>query len=128
MKSLQIHLIVTFLLLFSGYSLQGQTAKDSLEALLPGATDTERLRVIDRLLVYTIYNDLDTSYYYAMQLLDGAKKLNDIKYESLAYSWLTVYSFFRGEYYKGEDYIKKAIRIQEKIHDTLDLGNSYINL
>ena len=129
MKKLIIYFITIFLILFRGITMsQGQTPRDSLEALLPDATGTERLKVIDRLLVYTIYNDLDTSYYYATELLNLAREQKDVKYESLAYSWLTVYSFFRGEYYKGEDYIKKAIRIQEKIYDTLDLGNSYINL
>jgi tetratricopeptide (TPR) repeat protein len=78
--------------------------------------------------VYTIYNDLDTSYYYATTLLKEAKEQENDLYESLAYSWLTVYSFFKGDYYKGENYIKKAIKIQEQIKDTMDLGNSYINL
>jgi tetratricopeptide (TPR) repeat protein len=129
MKRLIVYFVIVFFILFGGTTMsQGQTPKDSLEELLPKAEGVDRLKVIDRLLVYTIYNDLDTSYYYAMELLNSAKELQEVKYESLAYSWLTVYSFFRGEYYKGEDYIKKAIRIQEKIHDTLDLGNSYINL
>ncbi len=74
------------------------------------------------------YNDLDTSYFYANLLLEGAKKLDDVKYESLAYSWLTVYNFYRGRYYDAEGYINKAIKLQEQIKDTIDLGNSYINL
>lgn len=128
MKNLKAILITFFLLFVSNILLSGQSAKDSLASLLPGSGGAERLKIIDRLLVHTIYNDLDTSYYFANELLKEAKEQQNIKYESLAYSWLTVYSFFRGEYYKGEDYIKKAIEIQEKIHDTLDLGNSYINL
>ena len=128
MKNLKLVLVILIIVLSGMNRLSGQSAKDSLASLLPGATGTERLKIMDRLLVYTIYNDLDTSYYFANEILKDARRLGDVKYESLAYSWLTVYSFFRGEYYQGEDYIKKAIRIQEKIHDTLDLGNSYINL
>jgi len=128
MKGLIVSFFIVISMLLVDLSTQGQTSRDSLEALLPGAKGEERLHVIDRLLVYTIYNDLDTSCYYANKLLKEAKELNNIKYESLAYSWLTVYSYFKGDYYKGESYIKKAIQIQEEIHDTIDLGNSYINL
>jgi tetratricopeptide (TPR) repeat protein len=128
MKFIFIKTIFVFLILNSGFILSGQNTKDSLLSVLPVSSGEDRLHVIDRLLVYTIYNNLDTSYYYATKLLKDAKALKNRKYESLAYSWLTVYSFFKGEYYKGEDFIKKAIEIQESIHDTLDLGNSYINL
>ena len=95
MKRLIVYIVIVFFILFGGTIMsQGQTPKDSLEELLPKAEGVDRLKVIDRLLVYTIYNDLDTSYYYAMELLNSAKELQEVKYESLAYSWLTVYSFF----------------------------------
>ncbi len=124
------HHVILFLIFFilSGFAVQGQNGKDSLLQRLTVAKGEDRLHTIDRLLVYTIYNDLDTSYYYATTLLKEAKEQESILYESLAYSWLTVYSFFKGEYYKGEDYIKRAIKIQEQLKDTMDLGNSYINL
>ncbi len=105
-----------------------ESYKDSLLTVLPFSKGENKLHTLDRLLVYTIYNDLDSSYHLANELLTEAKKQANIKYESLAYSWLTVYSFLKGNYSSGEMYIKKAIKIQENIHDTLDLGNSYINL
>jgi tetratricopeptide (TPR) repeat protein len=121
-------IVLLFLFSFIIYEAEGNPVRDSLEALLPQATEEERLKLMDRILVQTIYNDLDTSFYYANEILKGSKKLGNIKYESLAYSWLTVYHFFMGNYFNAEDYIKKAIKLQEEISDTLDLGNSYINL
>ena len=121
-------LCLTVLVIFNVRNISGTNKNDSLQNRLHVAAGEDRLHTIDRLLIYTIYNDLDTSYYYATTLLKEAKELNNPLYESLAYSWLTVYSFFRGEYYKGENYIKKAIKIQEQLKDTMNLGNSYINL
>ena len=121
-------IVLLFLFSFIIYEAEGNPVRDSLEALLPQATEEERLKLMDRILVQTIYNDLDTSFYYANEILKGSKRLGNIKYESLAYSWLTVYHFFMGNYFNAEDYIKKAIKLQEEISDTLDLGNSYINL
>jgi len=120
--------VITVLTFFSLTLNGSQSKKDSLLAALPLSSGENKLYTIDRLLVYTIYNNLDTSYRLANELLKEAKKQKNIKYESLAYSWLTVYHFFEGNYYSGELYIKKAIEIQEKINDTLNLGNSYINL
>jgi tetratricopeptide (TPR) repeat protein len=128
MKFIFIKIAIILLIFHGGFILAGQNTKDSLLLVLPVSSGEEQLHVIDKLLGFTIYNNLDTSYYYAKKLLQRAKELNNKKYESIAYSWFTVYSFFKGEYYKGEDYIKKAIEIQERIHDTLDMGNSYINL
>jgi tetratricopeptide (TPR) repeat protein len=110
------------------FNLTAQPEKDSLEMLLATSNGLQRLKIMDELTVYTIYNDIDTSRYYANEILKGAKRLNNIKYESLAYSWLTVIDFYKGNYYSAEDYIYKAIKLQETINDTLDLGNSYINL
>ena len=122
-----VYLLLLIIALMRTASLNGQVRRDSLMAQLATVAGEERLHTIDRLLVYTIYNDLDTSFYYASTLLKEAKESNNELYESLAYSWLTVYHYFRGEYYEAENCINKAIEIQELIHDSLNLGNSYVN-
>ncbi|NPA36737.1 MAG: tetratricopeptide repeat protein [Chlorobi bacterium] len=127
-KYFAISFVLLLFLTASAFSSFAINKKDSLTNRLKTARSEDRLHTIDRLLVHTIYNDLDTSYYYATTLLKEAIASNNDLYESLAYSWLTVYSFFRGDYYKGEIFINKAIKIQEQLNDTMNLGNSYINL
>ena len=76
MKQRLTTLTILFLLTFNGLAQDGKI--DSLERLLQqNISDTTRVGILDELSSLYVHQNLDTSYWYAKQLLEFGQQLND---------------------------------------------------
>lgn len=123
----EIHklLFLFFFLFFIQNPLQGITSADSVKMLLPKLSGIEKLRAYEELADYYINSNLDSNYYYLTLLKEYAIENHNNKYVAIAHSSLGLYSFFKGNYFDAEDYLQKAIQLQERLRDTSDLADSY---
>ncbi len=124
MKILKLKLLLLNLLLNSILIIAGNKT-DSLQALLPESSGTEKLKILDMLLDNTMYKNLDTACFYANELLKEAEKQNNPGYATLAYRGLGIIRFYKFRYYEAEAAILKAIELQKQTGDTSGLANSY---
>ncbi len=98
---------------------------DSLTLLLNHTPGRGKLEILSQLVDATLYNNLDTSCYYASMLEKESKRFRNIRYLSLAYRGLGICHFYQNQYYRAEDYIQKAVTLQKESGDTAGLANSY---
>ncbi len=101
------------------------TVKDSLRRNLPYLSGVDKLRTLEQLSGFYLNNNLDSAFYYLSLLEKTAVEQNNSHFESAAYSSLGLYYFYSGEFLKAQDFLQKAIRIQEKNQDTARLAYLY---
>ena len=116
--------IVFFILWTTGMNVYAGKV-DSLRSVLDQARGREKLEILDELVDATLYNNLDTSCYYASMLEKESEQSNNNRYRALAYRALGICHFYQNQYYKAEDYVQKAIDLQKANGDTAGLANSY---
>ena len=114
-----------FFVLWIEMPLSGMTVKDSLRRNLPYLSGVDKLRTLEQLSGFYLNNNLDSAFYYLSLLEKTAVEQNNSHFESAAYSSLGLYYFYSGEFLKAQDFLQKAIRIQEKNQDTARLAHSY---
>lgn len=118
-------LLLFFVVFLFQVPLSGRTTADSLKMLLPRVSGVEKLQILENLSDYYINNNLDSSLYYLKLLEKNSIETHDSRYESAAYSSLGLYYFFKGKYFEAENYLLKAIHLQEGNSDTVRLAHSY---
>ncbi|MCD6200944.1 MAG: tetratricopeptide repeat protein [Bacteroidales bacterium] len=85
----------------------------------------ERLHTLEELSDYYLNNNLDSCIFYAGLLKKEAIKTHNTGFEGAAYTSLGLCSYYRGKYFEAENYLLKAIRLQEEIKDSERLAHSY---
>lgn len=116
---------ILYFLLFSNCLLFGITSVDSLKTLLNQKKGEEKFQILEKLSNYYSRNNLDSSYYFLIQLKNSAIKSHNIKYEAIAYSSLAMNAFYKGDSFEAEDLITRAIEIHIQVKDSVNLADSY---
>ncbi len=98
---------------------------DTLKEKLVLSEGKERLNTLEKIVDYYMDNNLDSSYYYVKMLEVESVFAKNEGFESTAYTSLGLYYFFKGKYFEAENYLEKAIEIQERLKDTVRLAHSY---
>ncbi len=117
-------LFIIFFLMF-GASTFGQYSKDTLTDQLSKSTGVEKLKILDQLFDVSISTNADTSLFYANLLNEQALKMGNEKFEAISYLDIGIYHFYQARFYEAENYVLKAIKLQNKNRDTLSLATSY---
>lgn len=117
-------LFITLLLMLGPHSF-GQYSKDSLTAQLSKSTGVEKLKILDKLFDISISNNADTGLFYANLLKEEALEMGNEKFEAISYLDFGIYHFYQARFYDAENYVLKAIGLQNKNRDTLSLATSY---
>lgn len=125
MKKERIRVSSIFILILFMTSLTGQNNTDSLKILLSKKNSANRFETLNNLIDSYQYNNPDSAYYYAQILQAEAHKHGDLNYESLGYRGMGISHFFKMKYFKAEQDIQGAIKLQEQLKDTSGLANSY---
>ncbi len=123
MRILRTYHITVLVFLFTG--LKATSVTDSLERLLPEATDTNKVKLLSDLCWEYRFISADTALQYGNRALNLAREADYPKGIAQAYNDLGIIYIDRSEYGKAIDLFQKAMEIRRKLNDKAGMGSLY---
>ena len=122
---------LAFIAYFTFFSLLGysQNVKvDSLEALLPSVEGTEKVKVLQSLIINLWLNHPDTAVLYARQAINISKDLNDLRSQAISIRLLGGVQVYQGKYDSALFYSKKAHSLSIETGDSTLISSTLNNI
>lgn len=117
-------LLVTANLLITNAGAQKLNA-DSLKYALTTQADTAKLKTLVNLAAYYQDNKIDSSLFYAKELLSLSTKHQNIRGMSMAYSYFGQYEYIVGNYPQSLQLLFKSLELAESIRDSNRIANCH---
>jgi tetratricopeptide (TPR) repeat protein len=101
---------------------------DSLQAILPLQSGTEKMATLNRLAASLSFEGIDASDRYAGQALQLALKLKNSSGQAAAYRNFGRARFYNGEYPAALDFFQKSLALYEELNDKKMMAETFFDI